>query len=97
MRETSRLSRRILDYLVQAEDAETDPWLRDDYRIAWITVRRAARRESIPHVSASYAVLGLHPDKVWPAIVERRKAIFGEQPKKPVQSERDPRWKKRAA
>jgi hypothetical protein len=97
MRETSRLSERILDYLARAEEQEIDPWLRDDVRIAWITVLRAARRESIPHVSATYTVLGLHPDKVWPAIVERRKILFGQPNKKPVQSERDPRWKKRAA
>jgi hypothetical protein len=28
-------------------------------------------------VAASYAVLGLHPLKVWPAIVARRKALLG--------------------
>jgi len=62
----------------------------------------AARGEPQPHVSASYAVLGLHPSKVWPAIVARRKAQLGPlyddfhgekfppAPKKPAQSVRLP-------
>ena len=56
---------------------EPDPWYQDDYRIAWITVLNAARGDTIPHISATYTVLGLHPDRVWPAIVERRKALLG--------------------
>lgn len=99
---TSRASTdSILDYLVSAEANEPDVWLQDDYRIAWITVQRASRGERSPHVSATYAVVGLHPDKVWPAIVARRKALLGAEyykffptagqrlpPKKPVQSVR---------
>lgn len=51
-----------------------------------------------PHAAASYRVLGLHPDKVWPTIEAWRRAnlgpdydkYFGEHPpKKPVQSVRD--------
>jgi len=73
----SAIAERILRRLEQAETREPDPHLQDDYRIAWITVLRASRGESSPHVSASYAVLGLHPDKVWPAIVARRKVLLG--------------------
>lgn len=108
MREkASRLSLRICDYLSRAEAKEIDPWMRDDLRIALITTLRAARGERNPHVSATYTVLGLHPDKVWPAIEARRRAQLGNlydnffggasSPKKPVQSERDRRWTKRAA
>lgn len=94
------ITRRVLTRLEDAEVRESNPHFQDDYRIAWITVMRASRGEVRPHLSATYAVLGLHPDRVWPAIVARRKAILGSgfekfcgvslPPKKPVQSER--RW-----
>jgi len=88
------LSRRILARLVTAEALEPDPWMRDDLRIARLTVLHAARGDAVwcsPQVLASYAVLGLHPEKVWPAIRARHEAL-GEisqvlpVPKKPVQS-----------
>lgn len=69
--------RRILSRLETAERREIDPHLRDDYRIAWIAVLYADRGFWEPHVAATYAVIGLHPDKVWPAMVERRKAALG--------------------
>ena len=71
------LVRRILLRLETAEAREVNPHFQDDYRIAWITVLRASRGALHPHVTATYAVLGLHPDKVWPAILERRKALLG--------------------
>jgi hypothetical protein len=71
------LSERILVALTEAEHNELNPHFQADYRIAWITVLRAARGERLAHISATYAVLGLHPDKVWPAIVARRKALLG--------------------
>src|ERR1700735_2365131 len=88
------LSRRILARLATAENQEPDPWLRDDLQIARLTVLHAARGDAVgcaPHVLASYEVLGLHPDKVWPAIQARRKAlgpltISYLPPKKPAQS-----------
>jgi hypothetical protein len=96
-----RIARRILFWLERAEWREPNPHFQDDYRIAWITVLRSARGERIPHVSATYAVVGLHPDKVWPAIVERRKSLLGAAyeswygvklpPKKPSQSVTLPR------
>jgi hypothetical protein len=57
------LAERVLLYLEKCEQKEPDAWLRDDIRIAWITHR----------------VLGLHPDKVWPAIIDRHLAILGEK------------------
>jgi hypothetical protein len=75
-----RLVRRILARLADASAHEPDPWLRDDLMIAKLTVLYAANGEAPicgPHVLASYMVLGLHPRKVWPKIVARRKAQFG--------------------
>ena len=69
--------RRILSRLESAERREIDPHFQDDYRIAWITVLYADRGFWEPQVAATYAVIGLHPSKVWAAIVERRKAALG--------------------
>jgi hypothetical protein len=107
----SKFVGRILSRLERAEGHESNPHLQADYRIAWITVLGASRGERLPHVSASYAVLGLHPAKVWPAILGRRRALLGplycpacedfcREPaplKKPAQSERDPRPAERTA
>lgn len=92
------LVERVLAELQRAETNEQNPHWQDDYRIAWITVLRAAQGVAEPHTSATYTVLGVHPDKVWPSIVARRKARLGplyeeffglELPaKKPVQSVR---------
>lgn len=76
----SSLSQRILCRLLEAEACELNPHYRDDYRIARIAVSYAASGEyklCSPHVAASYTVLGLHPEKVWAAIVARRKAVCG--------------------
>jgi len=95
----SKFVQRVLSRLERAEWHEPNPHFQDDYRIAWITVLRASRGELLPHVSAAYAVVGLHPEKIWPAILERRKALLGPlyspelalaaraaPPKKPAQS-----------
>lgn len=98
------LARRILSRLEQAEAHEPNPHLQADIRIAWITVLMASRGLKLPDVSASYAVLGLHPKQVWTAIVDRRRALLGSlyaefwgemslPPKKPPQSERTVRRK----
>lgn len=90
---------RVLVRLEAAENAEVNPHFRDDIRIAWITVLYADRGYQQPHIAATYAVLGLHPDKVWASIEARRHAqlgreyekFFGEaalSPRKPVQSVR---------
>jgi hypothetical protein len=84
---------RVLARLTAAEAEELNPWLRDDLRIARLTVLHAARGEAVlcsPQVLASYEVLGLHPEKVWPAIEARRLALTGPEIacalKKPPQS-----------
>lgn len=82
---STQQSERVLAYLASAERSEDDVWLRDDIRIAWITVLYAANGYSEPAVSATYQVLGLHPNKVYAAILERDRAILG-TPKKPVES-----------
>lgn len=71
------LAERILARLEEAELHEVNPHFQDDCRISWITVLRAARGDTIPHISATFSVLGLHPNRVWPAIVARRKAQCG--------------------
>jgi len=74
----TRLCERVIARLVQAEVCEPNPHFRDDLKIARLTVAYAASGEAVlcsPHVLASYAVLGLHPEKVWPAILARRTAL----------------------
>lgn len=73
----SSLTERILARLAERELEEADPWLRDDLRIAWITVLNASRGEDHPHFWATYTVLRMHPDQVWPAIVAQRRAALG--------------------
>jgi hypothetical protein len=62
----------ILDYLASAELAEEDVWLRDDIRIAWITVLYASQGRPNPWLWAFNRVVGGHPDKVIPQLVARR-------------------------
>lgn len=93
---TESLSARVLRRLEVSEKKEVDPWLRDDIRIAWITVLYAARGNPEPHVDATRRVLGVHPSEVWPRIEARRRAqlgalygvVWGEasSPRKPMQS-----------
>ncbi len=86
------LSGRILSRLSEAESEELNPWYCDDLRIARLTVAHAARGDAVlcsPQVLATYEVLGLHPDKVWPAIQARNEALgllHPAPPKKPPQS-----------
>ena len=96
-------SDRVLARLVQSEAHEVDPHLRDDYRQSFITVSLASKGNTVPFVAASYQMYGLHPDKVWPAIVARRAAMLGPSgesgvtlpgsPKKPSQSVKSPAGK----
>ena len=72
----------VLEYLASVEDAEMNPWVKDDIRIAWLTVLYAARGYKEPHVSASYMILGLHPNKAWTAILARREALLAQDRKK---------------
>jgi hypothetical protein len=72
----------VLTHLEKAERKESNAWFRDDYRIAWIAIFTADIKGEFDNgwdalVSASYRVIGLHPDKVWPAILARREALLG--------------------
>lgn len=71
------LPHRILARLVQSEAHEANPHFRDDYRQTFIALSLAIRGENIPFIQASYLMYGLHPDKVWPAIVAKRAALLG--------------------
>ena len=75
--ETLGRTEGVLSYLEKAETKETDPWYRDDLRIAWITTLYAARGNCQAHIDATYRVLGCHPEEVWPRIVARRKTALG--------------------
>ena len=101
LKQTSHSS-RILEYLAWAEQNEPDVWLRDDLRIAWITVRFAELGYANPFVLATQQVLGIHPDKLQAAIEARRRAKLGAlydnfalnlPPKKPAASVRLPSWR----
>jgi hypothetical protein len=77
--QVASLVRRVLARLWQSEVCEPNPNFQADYRIAYIAVLYAARNVRNPAVHASYIVLGLHPSKVWPSIVARRKALLGKE------------------
>lgn len=68
---------RIIKYLLRAQSKEPDAHLRDDYHMARMIVAKAAQGEKHPFRDACLEYLGLMPDKVWPAIVARRKAQLG--------------------
>lgn len=84
----NRTTERILLRLAEQEKAEPDVWLRDDIRIAWITVLYAARGYSEPQVAATYQVLGLHPSKVFQAMLDRDQALLG--PKQAIPPKKSP-------
>lgn len=84
---------RILSRLSQFQADEPDPWLRDDLQIASLIVAHAARGDAVlctPDVLASYEVLGLHPNKVWPAIQARHEAL-GDISEPPAVPKKPPR------
>jgi hypothetical protein len=70
---------RVLLRLEKAEKDESNPHLRDDIRIAWVTCLYAERNEPKPHERATLAVLGILPDQVWPRILANRKAKLGDE------------------
>lgn len=77
-------SERILAYLAVAEQGEPDVWLRDDYRIAWLTVLYSANGRPSPWDWAFNRVVGGHPAKVIPQLVARARehVVLGLPPKK---------------
>jgi hypothetical protein len=68
---------RVLGRLIQSEAHEANPHFRDDYRQTFIALSLARDGNPIPFVEASYRMYGLHPDKVYPAIMARRQALLG--------------------
>ena len=70
---------RILARLVQAEAHEPHVWLRDDYRQSFITIALAAKGSALPFVEASYRMYGVHPDKLFQHVTDRRKAKLGKE------------------
>lgn len=68
-----RVFDRILARLVQQETHETDAWLKQDYRQAWICVSLASKGNVEPFTVSSYQIYGKHPEKVWPAIMHNRR------------------------
>jgi hypothetical protein len=72
------VSDRVLLYLERAELKELAKF-QDDCRIAWLTCLYASQGNPQPHIDATRRVLGLHPDKVWLALVARRKAQLGKE------------------
>jgi hypothetical protein len=81
-------SEGILVYLASAEEREPDVWLKDDYRIAWLTVLYCANGRPTPWEWAFNQVVGGNPSKVIPQLVERARqhAVLGLPPKKSVVS-----------
>jgi hypothetical protein len=83
------LSERVLARLADAERSEPDVWLRDDIRIAWLTVLYCANGKPTPWEWAFNRVVGGQPSKVIPQLVERARkhAMLGLPPKKKSVSE----------
>ena len=77
----ARISRRawrdrIVAYLFNAAQQESNSHFYDDYRIACITVAKAAKGEKHPDFWATYEYLGTAPQKVWDMIqADRRKKL----------------------
>jgi hypothetical protein len=75
--DTEASTSSVLYYLESAEATETELSRQCDLRMAWITVRNAARGLAQPFVAASYASWGVHPDKLQAKIEARRQAKLG--------------------
>lgn len=79
------LRERVLAYLEVCEKKETDPWRRDDLRIAWLTVLWSQkgvpdwtlRSGETPFTAAVWQVLHCHPEQVWANISARRRDKLG--------------------
>jgi hypothetical protein len=67
----NKISVRVLARLSEAESREPDAWLRDDYRIAWLTVLHCADGISDPWRFAFWKYLGRTPEKLIPLFLER--------------------------
>lgn len=68
---------RILARLIQLEAHESQTHFKDDYRQAFITLSLAVKGNKQPFVCASYAMYGVHPDKLWKKMQDRKRAQLG--------------------
>lgn len=72
---------RILAQLIQSEAREVCPHLRDDYRQTFISISKFSKGEFETYwdafVATSYAMYGLHPDKLFDKILARRAWMLG--------------------
>lgn len=84
----SSFSERVLVRLAAAEQAEPDVWMRDDLRIAWLTVLYCANNRPTPWDWAFNRVIGGHPSRVISQLVARldKHAAIGLPPKKSAAS-----------
>lgn len=64
---------RVLAYLDHAKYAEQNPWLADDYKIAYSTVLNLQREDLRPWTLAFCEYFGKHPRKLIPIFVERER------------------------
>lgn len=64
-------SESVCEYLAACEDREPNVWLRDDIRIAWLTVVNAAQGKLDPWRYSFWMYLGRTPEKLIPFFVER--------------------------
>jgi len=71
------LTDRILARLIFAEAHEPNAHLKDDYRQSQVCVILAEKGSPIPFMESSYICYGLHPAKVWSAILRNREAWLG--------------------
>lgn len=67
-------SEHVLSYLADAESREPLVWLRDDIRIAWLTVLACAEGKADPWRYAFWMYLGAVPEKIIPQLVARAEA-----------------------
>lgn len=77
---TGLLPDRVLARLIQAEAHEGNPHFKDDYRQTFIALSTSLRGELSGWdalVSASYAMYGVHPDKLHAKVLARREALLG--------------------
>jgi len=76
-KEPDSLIDRILARLVSAEAHEPNAHLKDDYRQAQVALLLAEKGSAAPFVESSYICYGLHPDRVFDAMVRHREALLG--------------------
>jgi hypothetical protein len=67
----NKVSESVCEYLAWCEANEPNVWLRDDIRIAWLTVLNASEGKPDPWRYSFWMYLGRVPEKVIPELVAR--------------------------